>query len=69
MSSILLGNEWIAQLRRRPKETSSKAKTLRVPFGKEPIKELSIPTIIDKYNYYIGTINAFNHLTAQNARL
>ncbi len=48
---------------KRPKETSSKAKTLRVPFREEAIKELSIPIIIDIYNYYIGVINKFNYLT------
>jgi hypothetical protein len=64
MSSVLLGDERIARLRRRPKETSSKAKTSRVPFRKEPVKELSIPAITDEYNYHIGAVNAFDHLTA-----
>jgi hypothetical protein len=30
---------------------------------------LSIPAITDGYNYNIGTINKFDHLTAQNTRL
>jgi hypothetical protein len=69
MSSVLSGDERIARLRRRPKETSSKAKTSRVPFGKEPVKELSIPAIADEYNYHMGAVDAFDHLTAQNAGL
>jgi hypothetical protein len=30
---------------------------------------LLIPVIADGYNYYIGVINEFNYLTAQNASL
>jgi hypothetical protein len=51
MSSILLGDEQVIQLRKRPKETSFKAKTARIPFGKEAVKDLSIPVIADEYNY------------------
>ncbi len=64
MSSILLGNEKVVQLRRRPKETSSKAKISRVPFGEDAIKELSIPTIADAYNYHMGAVNESDYLTA-----
>ncbi len=66
MSSVLLGDERVIRLRKRPKETSSKAKTSRVPFGRVPIKELSIPAIADEYNYYMGAVDEFDHLTAQN---
>jgi hypothetical protein len=30
---------------------------------------LSIPAITDGYNYYMGAVNEFDHLTAQNAGL
>ena len=66
MSSVLSGNERVVRLRKRPKETSSKAKTSRVPFGREPNKKLSIPVITDEYNYHMGAVNEFNHLTALN---
>ncbi len=69
MSSVLSGDEHVIRLRRRPKETSSKAKTSRIPFGEEAVKELSIPTITDKYNYHIGAVDEFDHLTAQNPGL
>jgi hypothetical protein len=69
MSSVLSGDERVVRLRKRPKETSSKAKTSRVLFGQEPIKELSIPVIADEYNYYIGEVDEFDHLTAQNPGL
>jgi hypothetical protein len=65
----LLANEKVIRLRRRPKETFSKAKTLQIPFGEDAIKEFSIPVIADEYNYYIGAVNEFDHLTAQNPGL
>jgi hypothetical protein len=60
----LLGDEKVVWLRKRPKETSSKAKTAREPFGNKAEKELEILAIIDGYNYYMGVINEFNHLIA-----
>jgi hypothetical protein len=62
MSSFTSGDEHVLRLRKRPKETSSKAKTAREPFGKEATKVLSIPVIIDGYNYYIGAVDEFDHL-------
>jgi hypothetical protein len=47
ISSILSGDKQVVRLRKRLKETSFKAKTARAPFGKEAIKELSIPAIAD----------------------
>jgi hypothetical protein len=67
-SSVISGDQRVERLRKRPKETSSKAKTIRIPFGKAT-KVLSIPAIADGYNYYIGTVDEFDHLTGQNAGL
>jgi hypothetical protein len=64
ISSILSSDERVVRLRKRLKETSSKAKTTRAPFSKEAIKKLSIPAIADRYNYHMGAVNKFNHLTA-----
>jgi Transposase IS4 len=69
MSSVLSGDEQVKRFRKRPKETSSKAKTSRVPFGEEAIKELSIPVITDEYNHQMGAVDEFDHLTAQNPGL
>ncbi len=69
MSSFMSGNARIERLRKRPKESSSKAKTARVPFGKESTKVLSIPVVADGYNYHMGAVDEFDHLTAQNAGL
>jgi hypothetical protein len=64
MSSFTLGDKHVLWLRKRPKETSSKAKTIREPFGKEAIKVLLIPVIIDGYNYYMGAVDEFDYLIA-----
>ena len=69
MSSFILGDRRVLRLRKRPKVTSSKAKTSRVPFGRSATKILSIPAVADRYNYNIGAVNEFDHLTAQNAGL
>jgi hypothetical protein len=69
MSSFISGNQRINRLRKRPKETSSKAKTARKPFSRESIKVLLIPAITDGYNYHMGAVNEFDHLTAQNTGL
>jgi hypothetical protein len=69
ISFFISGNERILRLRKRFKETSFKVKITRESFSKETIKILLIPVIIDKYNYYIGAVDEFNYLTAQNAGL
>jgi len=69
MSSFMSGDERVLRLRKRPKETSSKAKTARIPLGNQATKVLSIPAIADGYKYHMGAVNEFDHLTAQNAGL
>jgi hypothetical protein len=64
MSSLLLSDKRVVRLRKRPKETSSKAKTLRQPFGNKPEKELVIPAITNGYNHYIRAVDEFNYLIA-----
>jgi hypothetical protein len=69
MSSALSGDQRVSRIRKRPKETSSKAKTARKPFGDDAIKELSIPIVADHYNHFMGAVDEFDHLTAQNPGL
>ena len=64
ISFILLGNNIILSIRKRPKETSFKVKILRALFSNKAVKELKILVIINKYNYFISIINEFNHLIA-----
>jgi hypothetical protein len=63
------GDSRVLRQRKRPKETSSKVKTARVPFGNQATKELSIPVVIDGYNYYMGAVDEFDYLIAQNSGL
>jgi hypothetical protein len=64
MSSLISGDLRVFRLKKRPKETSFKAKTIRKPFGSYATKELSIPAVADGYNYHIGAVDEFDHLTA-----
>lgn len=36
----------IIRVRKRPSETSTKAKTARAPFGDDPVKDLPVPPFI-----------------------
>jgi len=69
MSTVYTGKETIVRNRKRPKATSSKAKTARAPFGNQPTKDLSIPVLVNDYNHQIGAVDEVDHLTAQNAGL
>jgi hypothetical protein len=64
MSFFISGDERVIRLRKRPKETSSKSKTTRKPFSNKATKELSIPIVLDGYNYHIEAVNEFNYLIA-----
>jgi hypothetical protein len=64
ISSVISGDQKVKRLRKRPKETSSKAKTARAIFGNKSTKELEIPAIADEYNYHIGAMDEFDHMTA-----
>jgi hypothetical protein len=54
----------VLRLRKRPKETSFKAKTSRALFGNNATKELLILAIVDGYNYHMGAVDEFDHLIA-----
>ncbi|PVH67331.1 hypothetical protein DL98DRAFT_579274 [Cadophora sp. DSE1049] len=70
MTSVLSDDEVVERERKRPKETSSKAKTSRAVFAKgEAVKPLPIPIVADRYNYKIGAVDEGDHLIAQNPGL
>jgi hypothetical protein len=69
MSTVMDGNEQVERERKRPKETSSKAKTARVPFGDQPTKKLMIPRLYDGYNYNMGAVDEHDNMTSRNAGL
>jgi hypothetical protein len=51
MLTTMDGNDTVMKERKRPKKTSSKAKTARVLFGNLPKKVLLIPVVFDQYNF------------------
>jgi hypothetical protein len=68
-STVMDGEHQTLRNRKRPKETSSKAKTARKPFGDQPRKDLWIPAVFDKYNYNMNAVDRFDSLTANNSGL
>lgn len=63
-TNVIPEGERVTRLRSRPKATSSKAKTSRVPFGDEPQKNLPIPKLYDEYNYQMGAVDQHDQLVA-----
>jgi hypothetical protein len=52
----------VIRKRKRPKETSSAARTARKPFGNSPIKNLRIPTVYNDYNHNMGGVDIADQL-------
>jgi hypothetical protein len=69
MSTTIDRKETVLQDRKRPKTTSSKAKTSRVPFGNNPYKVLPILKVYNKYNFNMLQVNQFDHIASQNNSL
>jgi hypothetical protein len=67
MSTVDDGKSKVTRLRKRPKKTSSKAKTSRVPFGDQPTKELEIPKVYDNYNHNMLSIDVADQLAGSNS--
>jgi hypothetical protein len=66
MSIVDNGSQVIEKLRKRPLETSSFAKTSRVPFNGQSRALLDIPVFDDLYNHGMGYVDKGNHLKATN---
>jgi hypothetical protein len=50
--------------RKRPSPTSTNAAIARAPFGDEVIKKLEVPTAINDYNHYMGSVDIANQYRA-----
>ena len=50
--------------RKRPAATSINAAIARAPFSTDFEKELDIPTAIDDYNHYMGSVDIANQCRA-----
>jgi hypothetical protein len=66
MSIVDDGSQVIEKLRKRPLETSSFAKTSRVPFNKQAQALLDIPVFDNLYNHKMGYVDKGNHFKATN---
>jgi hypothetical protein len=64
MSTVFDGSARVTTVRKRPKETSTNAKTARVPFGDQPTKELEIPQVYDFYNHKMEAVDIADQLAA-----
>jgi hypothetical protein len=67
MSTFWDGDSKVLSLRKRPRETSSKAKTARKPFGKDTTKWLLIPSLFDGYNFNMGASDRADQLAGNNS--
>lgn len=52
----------IIRKRKRPKATSSAARTSRKPFGNSHTKDLRIPTVYDDYNHHMNSVDISDQL-------
>ena len=66
MSTVYDGKSKVTRVRKRPKKTSSKAKTAQEPFGYQPTKELEIPELYDCYNHNMLAIDLADQYAGSN---
>lgn len=66
MTTVDDGQTTVTRSRRRPPKTATNARTSRVIFGDEAVKELAIPQFIDIYNHFIGGVDQADQLRSYN---
>jgi hypothetical protein len=66
MSTYWEASKKVLSLRKRPKLSSSKAKTARKPFGDLHEKEMWIPELYDAYNHQMGAVDLADQLQGHN---
>ena len=56
----------VLRTRHQPSKTSISAKTARVPFAGQAVKDLEILIFIDAYNYYINSVDVRDQIRANS---
>lgn len=69
MSTYWEADTKVLRVRKRPKLSSSKAKTARLPFGDQSEKEMWIPEVYDAYNHNMGAVDVADQLQGHNQGL
>ena len=64
MSNVDSGINTVITKRRRPNKTAICAKTARVPFRNQPIKDLLRPTLTYLYNMEMNQVNRGDQIRA-----
>jgi hypothetical protein len=65
----LIGQELIVQNRRRPRATSTAAKSVQAEFGDTIQKNLAILCVIDEYNHKMGQVDLADQYRSGNPGL
>ena len=68
MSTVNNEERYIEKFRKRPSETSTSAKTARIPFGNHARKLLDIPEFDEEYNHQMEAVDEGNKLKRANTR-
>lgn len=56
--------DFVFRVRKRPRGSSTNARSARLPFGSESTARLPIPKIIDDYNKFMGGVDSFDQRRA-----
>lgn len=62
MTTVHTGRETVRRKRHRPTKTATNARTSRVLFGEEAVKELSISEFFDMYNHFMNGVDVADQM-------
>ena len=62
MTTVDRAYDAVRRMRRRPAATATNASTSRAKFGNEAVKEMDMPTFIDRYNHFMNGVDQADQL-------